>query len=130
MSAPFIFVASYKVRRDQFEDYKPWVKELCRFVESKEPRMIAFNIYANADGTEVTAIQVHPEAGSMETHMQVVSDYIQQAYGDFLERPTFILACGEGESARAMIKQLTPNDFPLVAMPQHLGGFTRSSAAD
>ena len=64
MSAPFIFVASYKVRGGQFEDYKPWVKELCRFVESKEPRMIALNIYA--DGTEVTAIQVHPEAGSMK----------------------------------------------------------------
>jgi len=105
------------------------VKGLADFVKSREPRMIAFHVYANDEGTEVTGIQVHPDAESMESHMHIVREYIQTAFGDFFESTNLLLACGEGEAARAMMKQITPPNTPLTAMPQHLGGFTRSSAA-
>jgi hypothetical protein len=54
-------------------------------VESNEPRLIAFNLYLDDEGSSVTGVQVHPDAQSMVSHMQVVRDYITTAYGDFLE---------------------------------------------
>lgn len=130
MSAPFIFVSTYKLKEGQLENYQKWSKGLIDYVASNEPRMIAFNLYVNEDGTEVAGVQVHPDANSMESHMQVVTEYIRTAYGEFLEAPQILVACGEGEAARRMIKQLSPPDAPLTAMPRHIGGFTRSSAAD
>jgi hypothetical protein len=129
MTSPFILVSRYKLKEGQLQNYQGWVEGLSDFVKSREPRMIAFHVYANEEGSEVTGIQVHPDAASMESHMDIVREYIQTAFGDFFESTNLLLACGEGEAARAMMEQITPPNTPLTAMPQHLGGFTRSSAA-
>ena len=125
---PFFFVASYQLKEGQLENYAEWTKGLIDYVEAKEPRMVAFNVFVNDAGTEVAAIQVHPDARSMELHMQVVREYIDKAYGDFLESPTMVLVCGEGDAARHMIREVTPPEFPLNNLPRHVGGFTRSAA--
>ena len=98
-------------------------------MESNEPRLIAFNLYLNDGATSVTGVQVHPDAESMQSHMQVVGDYITKAYGDFLESPDLVLACGEGGAALEAIRQVTPPDVAISTMPQHILGFTRSSAS-
>lgn len=61
--------------------------------------------------------------------MQVMHQYIETAYGEFLDYPTVLVVCGEGDGARQMVRQMTPPGFSLSEMPQHLGGFTRSAAA-
>jgi hypothetical protein len=127
MAGPFIFVSSYGLKEGQLENYTKWTEGLIRYVEANEPRMVAFNLYLNDAGTEVTSVQVHPDAGSMERHMQVVRQYIETAYGEFLDAPTILLVCGEGDAARQMIRQLTPPGFALVEMPKHIAGFTRSA---
>lgn len=129
MNGPFTFVTTYKLKPGQVEGYKEWVKGLCAYVESNEPRMIAFNLYLDEEGASVTGVQVHPDAESMQSHMQVVGDYITQAYGDFLESPDLVLVCGGGGAALEAIKQMTPPDVTISSMPQHIGGFTRSSAS-
>lgn len=60
MKSPFILVSRYKLKQGQLEHHQGWVKGLADFVKSREPRMIAFHVYANDEGTEVTDIQVHP----------------------------------------------------------------------
>ena len=52
---------------------------LADVVEANEPRISAFNAYANDDGTEVSVVQVHPDAESMMAHMQVVRQHITEA---------------------------------------------------
>lgn len=77
----------------------------------------------------MTGVQVHPDAESMQSHMQVVRDYIMTAYGDFLESPDLVLVCGEGGAALDAIRQMTPPDVAISSMPQHIGGFIRSAAS-
>jgi hypothetical protein len=129
MEAPFILVSTYTLKEGVLEDYRDWTKGLSKFVEANEPRLIAFNVYANDAGTEVTGIQFHPDAASMAAHLDVVGEYIKDVFGDFLESTTMMLVCGEGEAARAMMERLSPPGTALTAMPQHLAGFTRSAAA-
>ena len=67
MNGPFKFVATYKLKAGQVESYREWAKGLCAYVESNEPRLIAFNLYLDDDSTSVTGVQVHPDAESMQS---------------------------------------------------------------
>ena len=90
--------------------------------------MISFNSYASDDGTEVAVVQVHPDASSMELHMQVVREHITQAYEDLLEETTSIQIFGElSDAARGMIEHLAGSGVALTVKPSAVGGFTRSS---
>jgi hypothetical protein len=48
------------------------VPGLSRFIDANEPRLIAFNEYVNEDHSEVTVVQVHPDAASLEFHMGII----------------------------------------------------------
>jgi hypothetical protein len=48
------------------------VPGLVEFIEASEPRLIAFNEYVNDAGDEVTVVQIHPDASSMEAYMETV----------------------------------------------------------
>ena len=71
-AGPFIFNGTHKLKDSKFEDFKANMAALANVVEANEPRIIAFNAYANDDGTEVSVVQVHPHPESMMVHMQVV----------------------------------------------------------
>ena len=129
MSEPFIFIGTHTIREGKLEDFKKQWRELLDVVEAKEPRLIAFNAYLNEDGTELTVVQVHPDADSMLFHMQVARDHISEAYQSVLEKTKRIDVYGKpSDTALEMIRQLAGSEVPLSLKANHLGGFTRSSA--
>lgn len=73
MSEPIVVVDTSEISRGKLEELKAAVDELVRFVESNEPRPIAYNVYLSHDETRVTVVQVHPDSASMEFHMQVAA---------------------------------------------------------
>ena len=79
MPGPFIFIATNKLKQGKLEDEKRRVPELSDFIEANEPRLIAFNEYADENGSEVAVVQVHPDAESMEFRMDVVRERAAQA---------------------------------------------------
>ncbi len=100
-------------------------------VEANEPRLIAFNIYANEDGTEASGVQVHPDAASMESHMLLLGQTkIADAF-EFLEQKEGRIEVYGTPSGRVfeMMKQITGSGVPVSAKTDHLGGFTRCDAS-
>ena len=86
---------------------------LCDFIEANEPRLIAFNEYASEDGAEVGVVQVHPDAESMEFHMQVVAERAARAYTETLEATTSIQVYGEpSEAVLEMLRRQAGGVFP------------------
>lgn len=131
MTAPFVLMSKFKLKTDvALEAYEDWVKGLIEHVESKEPRLIAFHSFANAEGTEVLGLQVHPDFSSMEFHLQIMREYMKTAYADFLEASDFVVICGGGETAHEVIQKTLPEGTPTTVIPTYIGGFTRSSAAE
>jgi hypothetical protein len=51
MARPFIFIATNKLKTGKLEAERRRVPGLVDFIEANEPRLIAFNEYANDDGT-------------------------------------------------------------------------------
>ena len=126
MSGPFIFIATNRLKPGKFEDEKKRVPGLCDFIEANEPQLIAFNEYASDDGTEVGVVQIHPDAASMELHMEVVADRAAQAYAETLQATTSIQVYGEpSEAVLTMLQRQAGCGVPLTVKRYHLGGFTR-----
>ena len=128
MGRPFVFIGTHRLQDGKLDDFREAFAKLTQVVEENEPRMIAFNGYANEDGTEVAVVQLHPDAASMELHMEVVREHITQAYEELLEETTSIQVFGElSEAARGMMQHLAGSGVALSVKPKPLGGFTRGS---
>ena len=127
MPGPFIFIATNRLRDGRFDAEQQRVPELVRFVEAHEPRLIAFNEYVNEDHSQVSVVQFHPDAASMEFHMGVVGDHARQAYAQTLEATTGTQVFGTptGNILR-MLQQQAGSGVRLSIHPLHLGGFTRA----
>jgi quinol monooxygenase YgiN len=129
MSEPFIFIGTHTLREGKLQDFKQQWLELLEMVEAKEPRLIAFHAYVNEDGTELTIVQVHPDADSMLFHMQVVRDHISEAHQSVVEKTERIDIYGNpSDTVLEMIRQVVESEAPLNVKAHHLSGFTRSSA--
>jgi len=74
MAAPFIFIATNRLKPGKLDAERARVPGLVEFIETVEPDVLAFNEYANEEGTEVAVVQVHPNTDSFEFHMEAVSE--------------------------------------------------------
>ena len=126
MSSPFIFIATTRLKPGAYEAERRRVPGLVEFIRAGEPRLLAFNEYINAERTEVTVVQVHPDAGSMEFHMGVVRARAAQAYSETLDATTKIQVLGTPSDAVVQtLRAQAGAGVPLSLHPEHLGGFTR-----
>jgi hypothetical protein len=123
------FIGTHTIRDGKLEDFQQSCGELVKVVEANEPRLIAFNIYVNEDGTEATILQVHPDPDSMLFHMQVVREHISEAYQSVLEKTKRIDVYGKpSATVLETIGQLAGSGVPLSVKAHYLGGFTRATA--
>jgi hypothetical protein len=59
-------------------------------VEAKEPLLIAFNVFFNEDETAMTRIHVHPDAASIDFHMQVMTQGVGEDMVGWIDRADFL----------------------------------------
>ena len=61
------------------------VSEFCKLAEEKEPRLLAFHIYVSEDQSSEVVLQIHPDAESMQHHLEVMREKVREtfAYTDF-----------------------------------------------
>ena len=126
MSGPFIFIATNRLKPGAYDRECRRVPGLVDFIEAGEPRLLAFNEYSNAERTEVTVVQVHPDAASMEFHMGVVRERGATAYAETLDSTTHIQVFGTPSDAVVETLRVQAGaGVPLSVHAEHLGGFTR-----
>jgi hypothetical protein len=126
VTGPFIFIATNRLKPGKLDDEKKRVPDLVDFIQANEPRLIAFNEYANEDGTEVAVVQVHRDSDSMAFHMELIADRAAGAYADTIDATTSIQVFGTPSNAvTEMLRRQAGAGVPLHVKPYHLGGFTR-----
>jgi hypothetical protein len=129
MSSPFIFIATNRLKPGQLDRERKRVPGLVEFVAASEPRLIAFNEYVNDAGDEVSVVQIHPDAESMEAHMEIVRERAQQAYAETLDATVRIQVFGRPtDTILEALRQQAGNGVDITVNGEHLGGFTRSAA--
>jgi hypothetical protein len=134
MIKPLIFISTWKIREGRLEDYKQFAKAFMEHVKAKESQLIAFNMYFNEDETEMTSIQVHPDAASMDFHLQALAKVIGEDMIEWIDRADF-LEPKQFEIYGIPSAKLLEANQPFVnagisqsVKPLHFAGFTRSTA--
>jgi hypothetical protein len=125
MSEPFIFVGTHRIREGKLDEFKRDCRKLVELVQESEPQLMSFNFYFNEDETEVSVVQVHPDADSMLLHMQVAREHITEATEEQLIAKEIQVFGSPNEAVSAMIEQLTQSGVPLNVKPNHFAGFIR-----
>jgi hypothetical protein len=129
VSSPFIFIATNRLKPGQLNRERDRVPGLVEFIETNEPRLIAFNEYVNETGDEVTVVQIHPDAASMESHMEIVRERASAAYAETLDATVRVQVFGEPTDAiLELLRQQAGAGVEISVNGEHLGGFTRSAA--
>jgi NAD(P)-dependent dehydrogenase (short-subunit alcohol dehydrogenase family) len=126
-SAPLIFVATNRLKPGQLDAERRRVPGLVDFVEQNEPQLIAFNEYVSDNGTEVTVVQVHPNAASMQKHLAIIGERAAAAYDETLDATLAVKIFGpvDPQMLNTMRAQ-TGEGVSLTVATEHLGGFVRS----
>ena len=127
MSGSFIYVGTTTIKPGKQEEARKRLAELIDFVETNEPRMIAFNCFLDEEASKLTVVQVHPDCASMEYHMEVNAKHFTTAF-DYLDAQ--VSEQYYGQMSETLAAELAKWDEPGVAvtrMPVHEGGFTRTS---
>ena len=129
MAEPFIYVGTLGIKEGKLEEVKRSWQAVVEVVEEHEPQMIAFHAFVNEDGTEMTVIQVHPDAASMDSHLELLRDRLGEQLTRALGPELFEFRRAEyygtpSESALEMDRQLP--GLAVDLKPTHLAGFTRA----
>ena len=127
MSGPFIYIGTNSIKEGKVEECRKMLNEIAQLVETHEPRVVAFNFYLDEANRKVVCVQVHPDAASMDTHMQVISEHLATAYNVLEETTSEQLYGPGGERMVDEFRQWAPN-ATFTVIPRHEVGFTRSSA--
>lgn len=127
MGKPFIYVGTYMIKPGKAEEARKRIAELVDFVETNEPRMIAFHCFLDEKVSKMTVVQVHPDAASMEFHLQVNARHFTTAF-DYLESLMSDQYYGQvSETLAAELAKWDDAVATVTRMPVHEGGFTRTN---
>ena len=129
MSQPFVYVGTWTIKPGKLEEAKKFLAEHAEFIETNEPRLIAFHVYFDEEGSKASVVQVHPDSASMEFHMQVISEHMGSAF-EVID--TILSEQYYGPMSDSLSETLSKWETPEVKvtkMPVYEAGFTRSNAA-
>jgi quinol monooxygenase YgiN len=127
MVGPLIYVGNYSIKPGKLEEARKRLAELVDFVETNEPRLIAFHCFLDEEGSKLAVFQLHPDSASMEFHQQVNAKHFATAF-DYLEGR--MSDQYYGPISDALGAELSKWDQPgveAIRMPVHEGGFTRTN---
>src|SRR5262245_10494175 len=129
MAAPLIVIKTFAIKEGKSEDVKRSLPELFATMEASEPRALAINAYVDETGTELSFVQLHPDAASLEHHLQVEHEHAGPAR-QFLGANTSIQIYGKpSDLVLETTRQPAGSGIAVSVKPEHLGGFARFPAA-
>jgi quinol monooxygenase YgiN len=125
--AAFIYVGTTRVKRGRLSELRRQLADLAEFVETNEPRMIAFHTFLDEPGEKLSIVQVHPDSAWMEFHMKVNAKHFATAFDNL---DAVVSEQYYGAISDSLASELAKWDDATVAvtrMPVHESGFTRSN---
>jgi quinol monooxygenase YgiN len=127
MSGSLIYVGTFTIKPGKLEEARKSLAELVDFVDTNEPRLIAFHAFLDEAGEKMAMVHVHPDSASMELHMELAAKHFTTAfeYLDKIVSEQYFGAVSPGLAAE-LAKWEGPG-VSVTRMPVHTSGFTRTS---
>jgi hypothetical protein len=129
MPNPILVVDNSEIREGKFEEVKVAFEDLVAFVEANEAEPLAYNIFFDEAGTQVTVVQIHPNPESLERHLVIASPMFRR-FGDLLSLGRVDIY---GRPSKAALEQMRSKAQLLgnasVVVHELHSGFSRFAAS-
>jgi hypothetical protein len=125
MAAPLVYVDTSDVRDGALESVKSAIEDLVGFIETNEPKLLAYGVYLSDDGARMTVVHVHTNSSSLEYHLEVGGP----AFKPFIDLIELRAIDVYGEPSKKAVEQLRAKARMLgsgeVTVHPPAGGFAR-----
>jgi hypothetical protein len=71
MSEPIVYIDHSDIREGKLADVRAGIQELVDFVDTNEPRLLAYGFYIDEERLRMTLIAIHPDSSSLELHLDI-----------------------------------------------------------
>jgi hypothetical protein len=71
INRPILYIDRSTITAGAIDEVRAKTAELVEFVESREPRLLCYGFAIDPDAGEMTVAAVHPDAASLELHLQL-----------------------------------------------------------
>lgn len=124
MNPPFVFITTHRIKPDRQEQFAALHAEYVRLVEADEPRILGHFSYLNEDGTEVSLVQIHPDAESADQHLELVAPRLASAT-DVVDNTAIEVYGAPGPAVQAALDRNRDAGVTVRITNQALSGFSR-----
>jgi hypothetical protein len=119
MQEPIVFIADFRIGNPSA--WQEAISQMAAFVAANVPRIRAFHAYTDATGTNGSVIYIHPDAGSLDQHLEVAAEMIRVG-SEMVEVVRIELL---GPAHAATVAQLRASGTQVIVRPRHAAGFDR-----
>jgi hypothetical protein len=125
VSEPVVFISHFEIRRGSLEALKQLSTEIGSAILAEKPRTVAYLMYLDDAGTEMTVVHCFPDADSMDLHFEGADERSAAAY-EYLEPRGWEIYGAPNHQALEMLRQgAEAAGVTLTVQPEPLGGFLR-----
>lgn len=79
--SPIVYIDTSTIRDGKLEEVKAAVRHLVEFVDANMPRLTSYGVFLDDARRRMTVVAVHPDAASLEYHMEVGAAEFQKFAG-------------------------------------------------
>lgn len=127
-SSSLLVVDSSEIAEGKLDEVKAGIEDLVAFVEANEAEPLAYDIYFDQAGTQMTVVQIHPDSASLERHLTVAGPVFRR----FADLVTLRRVDVYGNPSEAALEQMREKAQLLgdasVAVHELHAGFSRFTA--
>lgn len=125
-TGPVIYIDRSDVNEDRWDELKAGIRALVAFVDNHQPQMATYGFYLDEDAYQMTVVAVHPDAGSLERHVDIGGPEFKKL-APFLVLREIEVFGHLSERAVELVRQkaATLGDEGLVKLHQQFAGFDR-----
>jgi quinol monooxygenase YgiN len=92
MSVPIVYIDTSEIRPGRLAELRTAMAELTDYVEASEPRLLAYHVYFNHEGTRMTVVHVNPDTAALQFHLDAAGPQFT-AIGKFIDLQAIDVYC-------------------------------------
>jgi hypothetical protein len=127
---PIVYLDHSDIHEGRLEDLEAGIRRLVDFIESREPRLVAYGFHLDEQAGRMTVLAVHPDSASLELHLQVGREEFRRL-GDLITLRSIEVYGSISDGARELLDQkLEMLGEGGVVVTRRFAGFARLSRTD
>lgn len=125
MAEPVVFVSHFAVKPGALEAYQRFQRQAMGALERDKPRTLAFLIYLDEGGSNMSIVHVFGDAEAMDLHFEGAAERARSAY-EYIEPRGWDIYGKPSDAALETMRQAAQSaGVSLRVQPAYAGGFQR-----